>query len=101
MPVFLIPLLEVCGAFLSRLFFSRAGQWLLTALLFLGIQFGSQKLVVEPLLSSIQSSFGGLSAGTVAWMAYLNVDRAITIVLSAFASAAGSRVILKRIGPKS
>nr|WP_240003825.1 hypothetical protein [Luteibacter sp. 9143a] len=29
-------------------------------------------------------------------MAYLNVDRSITIILSAFASAAGSRMILKR-----
>lgn len=98
---FLLPLLEVCGAFLSRLFFSRVGQWVLTALLFLGIQFGSQKFVVEPLRAAIQSSFSGLDSQSLAWMAYLNVDRAITIVLSAFASAAGSRMVLKRIGPKS
>lgn len=95
---FLVPLLEACGAFLSRLVASRLGQWLLTAALFLGINFVSKKVAVDILVPQIAAHIGGMGALTVAWLAYLNVDRAITIILSAYASAAGTRMVMQRAG---
>lgn len=98
MPAFLLPLLEVCGAFLSRLVGSRIGQWILTGALFMGIQFVSKKVAVDVLIPQIASHMAGMGALTISWMAYLNIDRFITIVLSAYASAAGTRLVMQRAG---
>ncbi|SKB73716.1 DUF2523 family protein [Luteibacter sp. 22Crub2.1] len=98
MPPFLLPLIEVVGSALSRLIFSRVGQWVLTGMLFLGIKFTAQKVVTEPLIAAIQQHVSGLGGGIIAWLAYLNVDVAITIVLSAYASASGTKMVLSRIG---
>lgn len=98
MPAFLIPIIEVLTAALSRLVASRLGQWLLTGALFLGIQWVSKKVAVDVLIPQIASHVAGMGALTVAWLAYLNVDRAITIILSAYASAAGTRMVMQRVG---
>lgn len=101
MPLVFGAALEAFFAFMSRLVISRIGQWILTAMIFLGIKFTSQKLVVEPLISQIQSSVSGLGSYIVGWIAYLNVDIAITIILSAYASGYGTRAVMSHIGKSS
>lgn len=83
-----MPLLAVIGAFFSRLVASRVGFWVVGALAFLGINFVSHSFVVGPILEAIMDSVADLPASLIAWLRYLNIDRYITAVLSAYASAA-------------
>ncbi|MGN6482538.1 DUF2523 family protein [Luteibacter sp.] len=92
----LVVLLEVVGAFLARLIASRIGQWILTAILFFGINFVSKKVVVENVIPQLQAHMAGLGALTLAWMAYLNIDRGISVILSAYAAGAGTRFVMQR-----
>jgi len=81
---------------LSWLFEKRIGQWIVSALVFLGLELGTQKAVTGPLLSYMQSATGSLPAEAAAWLAFFNVDRYITIIMSAYATAGVGRVLLRR-----
>lgn len=81
---------------LSRLFASRLGQWLVSALAFLGLSFATQHYAVGPLRNLIASILGGAGEDAVHWLAFLNVDKAITIILSAHAVSAVGRLALRR-----
>lgn len=94
-----MPIIATILAALSRLFASRIAQWVAGILVFFGLSFGSQKVLVEPILAQIQAVGGGLSAQAMAWAAFFNVDKAITIILSAYTvrlSMNAARVWLKR-----
>lgn len=80
---------------LARLFASRVGQWVTSALVFLGLELATSQVLVAPLLGQIQAVAGGLGTG-VAWLGFFNVDRYITIILSAYAVSAGKSAILRR-----
>lgn len=84
MPLWLVGI----GAFLSRVVASRIGHWVAIALAFLGIQWAATQFVVDPLLNQIQQAFAGAPAEIVQWLAFLNVDTYITMILSAHAAAA-------------
>lgn len=73
---------------LSRLFSTRLGTWVAGAMLFLGIELVASNFVVGPLLDEVIGAFAGLPGDMAAWLAFLNVDRYITIVASAYATAA-------------
>ena len=88
-------------AALSRLFASRIGAWVVALLLYFGISIGGYKMAVEPLLSSIKSTLSGLSADAVNWIAFLGLDKAITIVFSAYVirwGIGGAKVFLRKRG---
>ncbi|MBH1552422.1 DUF2523 domain-containing protein [Stenotrophomonas maltophilia] len=85
---------------LSRLFGTRLGQWLLSALAFLGINFMTQKFAVDPLLGQIKASMAGAPGDIVAWLGYLNVDKYVTLVLSAYATAAAAGALKMRLAKK-
>lgn len=80
---------------LGNLFQSKIGQWITAALLALGIGIATHQGIIEPALDEaldyIQAA--GSDAGQVAmqWFAFLNMDKAITIVLGAYASRAALR----------
>lgn len=80
--------LGAIGAFLSRVVATRIGYWVLAAITFLGIQFVATEFVADPLLSQIQAGFAGAPADILEWLAFLNVDKYITMILSAYAAAA-------------
>lgn len=80
---------------LSRLFASRLGMWITSALVFLGLELGTQTVVVQPILAQIQATASGLPADAAGWMAFFNIDRYITILLSAYA-AGGVKTVLRR-----
>lgn len=84
MPAIWLALTTVLG----NLVRSRIGFWIGAALTAWGVQAVSQNFVVEPALASIQQQIGGLGSVVVAWFAYLQVDKVITITLSAYAAAA-------------
>jgi len=88
MPLPLIAGLPWILSWLSRLIFSRLGAWIVAGLVYLGVYLGTQNIVVEPLLDQIRAYGEGAPSGAVAeWMAFLNIDRSITMVLSAYAAA--------------
>lgn len=80
---------------LARLFASRIGQWVTSALVFLGLELATSQVVVAPLLAQIQSVAGAVGTGAV-WLGFFNIDRYITIILSAYAVGAGKSAILRR-----
>lgn len=94
-----MPIIATVLAALSRLFASRIAQWIASALIFFGLTYGSQKVAVQPILAQIQAVAGGLTSSAIGWAAFFNIDKAISIVLSAHAvrwSMSAARVWLKR-----
>lgn len=85
---------------LSRLVGTRLGQWVLSALAFLGINFITQKFAVDPILGQIKSSIAGAPGEIVAWLGYLNVDKYVTLILSAYATAAAAGALKMRRAKK-
>lgn len=81
---------------IARLFASRMGQWVTSALVFLGLEMAVREVAVGPLIGQIQSIATGLAGDAVGWLAFFNADRYITIVLSAYAVGAGKSVMLRR-----
>lgn len=80
--------LGAIGAFLSRVVASRIGYWVLAAMAFFGIQFMATEFVADPLLAEIKAGFAGAPADILEWLAFLNVDTYVTMILSAYAAAA-------------
>lgn len=73
---------------IGTLFKSRLGLFITSAMLWLGINFATIKLAVEPaidMLYSYAQSSGGGQYGAIAmqWMGVLNLDKAITMIGSA------------------
>lgn len=73
---------------LSRIFSSRLGQWLTSALVFMGLAFGTQEFAIGPLRSYLETAWGGLGGQVLATLGYANIDKACTIILSAVAARA-------------
>lgn len=77
---------------LAWMFKSRIGLWIMTALVWLGINFGTVKMVIEPSIDLLrqyaQSVNGGgeLGATAMQWFGVLNFDKALTMVISAVVS---------------
>lgn len=84
---------------LTRMFGTKLGQWILSALAFLGLYWASSEFLVGPFLDRIQSSFSGAPAALVQTIAYLRIDQYITIVLSAYATAAAGGALKMRKRP--
>jgi hypothetical protein len=89
----LAPLISGLIAGLLWLFKSRIGLFIVSAMAWLGINWGTMKLAIEPaidLLTGYAQSAGNASGqfGSVAvqWMGLLNFDKALTMVISAVAA---------------
>jgi len=87
-------------AALSRLFSTRIGQWFLSLLAFLGLQWAVQEFAVDPVLNLVKTSFSGAPASILAWLGFLNLDRYVTLVLSAYSIAAAGSALKMRMKPK-
>ena len=94
MPAFLAPLLAAIGALFSRVIATRAGQWIATALAALGISYVTTEAVLDPIIGLVQSSFGGVGATAAQWMGVMNIDKYVSIVLSAYTAGGIKRAIM-------
>lgn len=81
---------------ISRIFATRLGGWAAAALAFLGLQWATHSFVMAPVIGQVQAAIGGAGGDAVAWLGFFNLDRYITIILSAYAVASGKRAFLRR-----
>ena len=98
-----VPFVAAGGAILAglvaafgRLFASKLGVWIASAMAVLGLQFIATEALVEPILNQLQSMAGGIGGMAGQWFGVVNIDKYITIVLSAHAVGAAKRAILAR-----
>jgi hypothetical protein len=77
-------------------FKNKLGQWIVAAMAFIGIQFATNEFAVGPILDQIQASIGQTGGEAMGWIAFFNLDQYITCIMSAYAVAAGKRVVLAR-----
>jgi len=96
MPAFLAPLIAAAMAAFSRLVSTRAGMWVATALGALGLSLATHEIAMGPIMNMVRSSASGIPADLAQWLGVLQVDRYITIVLSAFTAGAVKRAFLAR-----
>lgn len=74
------------------MFKTKLGLFIMGAMIWLGINFATIKMVIEPaidlLLGYAEGGMGGgpYAAVAIQWMGVLNFDRAITMVVSAIIS---------------
>lgn len=76
---------------------SQIGRWLSIGLTALGLQFVATEAVLDPLVSYIEANVAGAGGAAVAWLGFFNVDRYITLILSAYVAAASVSVAIQRI----
>lgn len=93
---FLGTLIAAIMAALSRLFGSRLGGWVGTAMVALGIAWVTNEAVVEPAMQDALNALSGMHAVALQWVLVANWDKYITIVLSAYAAGGIKRAILVR-----
>lgn len=75
---------------LRILLLSRAGLFIASALAWLGLNFGTMKVVVGPVINQLRGFTTGISAGgsdiavlAQQWAGVMQVDRAVTMIISA------------------
>lgn len=95
MPAFWLALTAALGNLIK----GSIAYWAVSLLAGFGLHLVAQKFAVEPALAEIQSNMTGLGSTAVAWFAYLRIDQAITIVLSAYAASAAMSAVRLRVRP--
>lgn len=81
---------------LSRLIATRAGAWIATAAVALGLTMVTTEVVMEPALDMVQSAMGGLPGSVAQWVGVLKFPVYISMVLSAYAAGGIKRAVLAR-----
>lgn len=83
---------------LASMMQSQIGRWVATAMLAVGIGVATNTVITGPgmdaLMDTIQAQTDGgsaLRAAALNWFAFFNMDKAITMVMSAYASRASIR----------
>lgn len=76
---------------------SQIGRWVMIALAAVGIQFAITEGIMDPLIQYITSQAGAGVGEATAWFGFFNVDRYVTLVLSAYAAAVSVEFVVKRI----
>lgn len=89
-------ILAAIGALLSRIFFSKAGAWIASAMVFLGLELVSYSVAVEPLRDAVTAKMLGIPEGIRVWMGVLRLDQYVTIILSAYAASIVKKTLLRR-----
>jgi len=92
----LIEVLLAFGRWLIPKLIQYAGPWIASALLSLGLSWGTYKVVTQPVLNYIRDAMGSMGSLAAQIVAFLAVDKAITIVLSAYVVASATKVVLKK-----
>lgn len=82
---------------LSRLMSTRAGHWILSILAFFGLNWVAQEFAIDPLLNLAKDYISAGPAELIPWLSFLNIDRYITMILSAYAVAAAGGALKMRM----
>ena len=94
MPVFLVALVGLIWDVARAVLPSIVGKIMIT----LGLSVAVTKFVLPDALGYVQSHMGGMPGTVIALFGYLNVDKFISLVLSAaVARAAGKAVLSARV----
>lgn len=80
----------------ARLFSTKIGGWIATAAVALGIGLVTQESLMGPAMQAVQSAASGVPGAALQWAGVLNLDKYITIVLSAYTAGGIKRAILAR-----
>lgn len=86
------------GAMVTRYLILKAGIIILSVLAFIGIQYVTHDMVWDNYIMGIDVAMNGAGMMGREWIAFFNVDRYISIILSAYAVAAGKSFAMQRIG---
>lgn len=95
-PAVLVPLVGGFIAAMGRMFSTKIGGWVATAAMALGIGLVTNEAIMQPAIQAVQSAAAGVPGTALAWAGVLNLDKYITIVLSAYAAGGIKRAILAR-----
>ncbi|AOH37561.2 DUF2523 family protein [Luteimonas sp. JM171] len=77
---------------ITYMFKTKLGLFIMLAMVWLGINFGTIKIVIDPAISLLRgyatSGMGGgeYADAAIAWMGVLRFDKAITMIISAIVS---------------
>lgn len=91
------PILTAAGALLSRVVFTRIGQWAIALLAALGLALTTQTVVMGPIVDRVAQGFAGIPPVVGEWLGFLNADVYCSIVVSAYVGAAIKSVMLKKV----
>ena len=91
---FLAPLIAAIVGGFSRLIATRLGMWLVSALAFVGLSVATQTVVMGPIMDQVTSHMSGVGGDLARWLGVLNLDRYVSIVMSAYTIGAGKRAFL-------
>ncbi len=86
-----------CVAAFNWLIRSQIGRWVAIALAALGIEFAVSEGVMDPLIDYIATQAGQGVGDATQWFGFFNVDRYITLILSAYAAAAAVGFVAQRV----
>lgn len=99
MPVLVVWLVEALLTALAWLFRTQAGRFVTELLVWLGIGLAVNHVVVGPALEYVRTQIGNVDGNIAAWLGIANVDKGISMILSAIATRAGvsaAKVFLAR-----
>lgn len=96
MPAFIAPLIAALVGAFSRIMATRLGMWVVTGLSFLGLSMATQTVAMGPIMAQVTSHMAGVGGDLAAWMGVLNLDRYVSVVLSAYTVGTLKRAFLVR-----
>lgn len=99
MPAFLAPLIAALVGAFSRLVATRAGMWVVSVLGFLGLSLAVQGVAMGPIMDQVAAHMQGVGGDLASWMGVLQLDRYVSVTLSAFTIGSVKRAFLARRGP--
>lgn len=91
------PVAPIIWTAFSGLVFTRLGSWIAAALAAVGIGLAVQGVVFSGLTTYAQNAFSGLPSDIANWIAFLNIDKYMSLVISGYAGAGLKRVLLRKI----
>lgn len=77
---------------------AKLGNFIAGVFVFFGLQLVARKYGVEPLIQYMRQIAMTGGAEALSWMAFFNIDRYITVILSAYTIIAAKGIFLRRTG---
>lgn len=87
-------ILAVLVSMLRAMLLAKAGLFVLKVLGFFGLAFVTNKYAIQPMLDQIEQyvnnigNASGIGAVALQWAGVLNLDKAVSMIISAFSTAA-------------
>lgn len=89
-------LIGAIGSLFGKIIATRLGQWIVGALIFLGIEFAVSNLAVQPLMDQMTQVASGLPGEALQWARVFKIDVYVSIILSAYAAAAAGKMSMRK-----